>query len=268
MAPLLTDSICHLDFPEFDSDRSDVLASCASAGVMQIVVPAVAQSSWHRTIQICQINSAPVTLLLALGLHPMMIDSHQPDHLIELDELIESAKPIAVGEIGLDFHKSLNHSAASHEKQGIFFEKQLLIAKKHSKPVILHIRKAHDEAIDILRESKITGGIVHAFNGSIQQAQHYIELGFCLSFGGMLTYVRSTKLQRLISQIPIENIVLETDAPDMTVFSHQGQRNSPAYLPYVLDAVAKHKSLDPDRVAEQTTANISRVLGLPLVAPS
>ena len=238
----LVDTHCHIDFKEFDSDRDLIIAQAQAAGVLDIIVPAVAQGSWNKTITICQRYSQ---CHLALGLHPVFIDQHQPQHLIELDTLLKTTPTIAVGEIGLDFFlKELDR-----EKQKIFFSKQLIIAKKHKLPVIIHNRKAHDECILMLNETGANSGIIHAFNGSIQQAEKYIELGFLLGFGGMLTYQRSNKLKALVKQLPIESIVLETDAPDMTVQQHHGKRNSPHYLPYVLDSIVEVKKIDINEVA-------------------
>ena len=127
--------------------------------------------------------------------------------------------------------------------------------------MIIHNRKAHDKCLALLHEIRVPGGIIHAFNGSLEQAKHYQALGFCLGFGGMLTFGRSSKLHALVKAVSLEHIVLETDAPDMTVASHQGHRNSPEYLPEVLSAVAHHKQLDESLIAEHTTQNAQRVLG-------
>ena len=185
----------------------------------------------------------------------MFVEQHQPQHLLELDELVKLHSPIAIGEIGLDFYRK----ELDKEKQIAFFSKQLIIAKQHNLPVIIHNRKAHDDCIKLLQEVGIKNGIIHAFNGSIQQAEKYIELGFLLGFGGMLTFERSTKLRNLVTQLPIESIVLETDAPDMTVEQHKGSRNSPHYLPYILKSIAQIKQLSEHRVAMITTANAQKV---------
>ena len=247
----IIDTHCHIDFAEFDVDRDFIIQQAINLGVSELIVPSVAQSSWFKTIDVCTNYDH---CHLALGLHPVFIEQHQPQHLVELDQLLNSCPAVAVGEIGLDFYlKNLDKN-----KQLAFFSKQLIIALQHQLPVIIHNRKAHDECINLLKEIGSTGGIIHAFNGSIQQAMHYIELGFMLGFGGMLTYDRSTKLKKLLEQIPLESIVLETDSPDMTVSQHQGQRNSPHYLPFVLQAVAKVKKVHEQRVASITTTNALR----------
>jgi len=249
----LFDTHCHIDFNDFDNDRDDVINSASKRGVNHILVPSVSQQAWLKTIAICQqYNSCQ----LALGLHPVFIDQHQPQHLLELDQLIEQHRPIAVGEIGLDYYRK----DLDKDKQSLFFAKQLIIAKQHKLPVIIHNRKAHDDCLSMLKEFDINGGIIHAFNGSIQQAHHYIELGFLLGFGGMLTFNRSRKLHELAKQIPLTSIVLETDAPDMTVAQHKGSRNSPEYIPYIQQALSEIKSISQNDVAQITTDNANRLL--------
>jgi len=259
--PTIVDTHCHLDFSEFDDDRNAVLKQCWSRSVRHIVVPAVTAQTWNRTLTLCTQQAAePQRPILhpALGMHPMFINEHQPQHLLELDNLVSQSSPVAIGEIGLDFYLKNQDK----EKQILFFSKQLIIAKLQDLPVIIHNRKAHDECLQILQETSVNGGIIHAFNGSIQQAEKYIELGFLLGFGGMITFERSSKLRGLLKHIPIESIALETDAPDMTVAQHKGERNSPAYLPYVLKAVANIKGLTTQQVATITTDNAYRVLRL------
>jgi TatD DNase family protein len=277
----LIDTHCHLDFTDFDTDRNEVINCCAHAGVTTIIVPATQQATWQRTLDLISNHqtskvSRAVSLHAALGLHPVFNHAHQPQHLLELEQFARQYDPVAIGEIGLDFHSSMKLDSTQKDKQLLYFEKQLVIARLLAKPVIIHNRKAHDECIKILQmlqaeknnnSSSIRntkGGIIHAFNGSIQQAEHYMELGFYLGFGGMLTYPRSSKLQALVKAIPIEHIVLETDAPDMTVMSHRGKRNSPEYLPEVLHAVAQYKSLDVQEVAKHTTHNAQSLFDLSL----
>ncbi len=250
----IIDTHCHLDFAAFDTDRDAVLEECLVNNVIDIVVPAVSQGTWAATYHLC--GQTP-NLHLALGLHPIFIDQHQPQHLIELDQLVPEHRPCAIGEIGLDFY--LKH--LDREKQTLFFSKQLIIAKQHDLPAIIHVRKAHDECVKLLQEFKLPrGGIIHNFNGSIQHAHKYIELGFKLGFGGMLTFERSRVLRNLARQIPLDAMVLETDAPDLTVEAHKGKRNSPAYLPHVLQSLAEIKEIPLTEVAATTTENAKTLL--------
>lgn len=254
----IIDTHCHLDFADFDIDRDEVLARCAQQNVSDIIVPGVTANTWQRTLNL----SAPLDCLhAALGMHPQFIEQHQPQHLTQLDHLLRQHRPVAVGEIGLD-HYDTRQDPSLREKQTVFFTKQLIIAKHHDLPVIIHNRKAHDLCLRLLNEVPVAGGTIHAFNGSIQQANKYQQLGFLLGFGGMLTYARSSKLRALVEQLPLSAIVLETDAPDMVVAAHQGERNSPEYLPYVLNAVADIKATSVAEVARITTHNARRVFNL------
>ncbi len=251
----IIDSHCHLDFQAFSTDREQVLSNCTTQGVEHIVVPGVTASTWQNLIELCESNPM---LHFALGLHPIFLAQHQLADINILDTFLEKHSVVAVGEIGLDFFiKELNQA-----EQTQFFEAQLQLAAKHKLPVILHVRKAHDQTIALLKKHKITSGIVHAFNGSIQQAHHYIELGLKLGFGGMLTYERSRKLRQLAKDLPLESIVLETDSPDMTVEQHRGDRNSPEYLPLILDALSDIRQQDKKTIAEITTQNTLDALRL------
>ena len=252
----LIDTHCHLDVAEFDPDREQVLNGARAAGVAAIVVPAVDAAAWPGLLALCRAND---DLYPALGLHPVYISGHRDEDLSALEAAVAAEHPVAVGEIGLDFHGP----EPDAERQRRFFSAQLAIAREAGLPVLVHCRKGHEDVLAALRETPVPGGIAHAFNGSLQQAQRYIDLGFKLGFGGMLTFERSSKLRRLAAELPLDAIVLETDAPDLTVASHQYQRNSPEYLPEVLAALAEVRGMAPEAVAACTTANAREVLALP-----
>ena len=251
----LIDTHCHLDVDEFDADRSAILERCRAAGINQIVVPAIHATGWAKLLELCHQEAA---LYPALGLHPIYIDSHRDADLAALEEKLAAEEPVAVGEIGLDFFLT----ELDQQRQQEIFEAQLHIAREASLPVILHVRKAHDQVLAALRRIRVAGGIAHAFNGSLQQAQQYIDLGFKLGFGGTLTYEGSTKIRQLAHDVPLEAIVLETDAPDMVVSQHRGERNSPEYLPEILAALVEVRQQDAASLAEQTTLNARKVLGI------
>ena len=257
MSMELIDTHAHIDVAAFDPDRSAVLKQCRQVAVSRIVVPGIMAASWDRLKKICDSHSEQAPALYAsFGLHPVYLAQHAPTDIDKLRKYVRQYQPIAVGEIGLDFYlKELDR-----DRQRALFEAQLGIAAEAALPVLLHVRKSHDAVLACLRKTPVVGGICHAFNGSLQQAQHYLELGFKLGFGGMLTYERSHKLHRLAQQLPFEAIVLETDAPDMTVASHHGQRNSPEFLPECLHALAALRNEDIHTVAAQTTANAKAVL--------
>ncbi len=254
MLPLI-DSHCHLDFAEFDADREVIISNCQTSGLTDIILPAVTCQRWPKLIQICQ--KFPI-LHYALGCHPMFMDQHPDDALSQLETAIQQFNPIAVGEIGLDFFLPGHNKQA----QSALFEGQLKLAAKHQLPVILHVRKAHDEVLKLLRKITLKGGIVHAFSGSMQQAQHYRDLGFLVGIGGGLTYPRAQRLQGLFSELPLSQIALETDAPDMPFCGHQGERNSPEYIPLVAEKLAELRSEPLAEIAGQTSANVRTLFAI------
>jgi TatD DNase family protein len=252
----LIDTHCHLDVAAFDADRLQVFERAQQQGVRRMVIPAVDADHWAGLIQLCRSEQA---LFPALGLHPVYLQAHKREDISALESEIEKQRPVAVGEIGLDyFVRELDR-----EKQQVLFEAQLEVARNAGLPVILHVRKAHDQVLLTLRRIRVRGGTAHAFNGSLEQARQYIEMGFKLGFGGMLTYQRSNRIRRLAENLPVDAIVLETDAPDMVVAAHRGERNSPEYLPHCLRALADVRNEDADFLARQTTINACSVFSLP-----
>jgi len=248
----LIDTHAHIDVAAFDADRSAVLEHCLHAGISHIVVPGIMANTWDKLRETCASSPA---LYASFGLHPVYLEQHDPDDIDRLAEYIQQYRPIAVGEIGLDFYCQ----TLDRNRQRTLFEAQLALAAHAALPVLLHVRKSHDAVLACLRKTTVTGGICHAFNGSLQQAHQYINLGFKLGFGGMLSFAHSHKLHRLAQQLPLEAIVLETDAPDMAGAAHYGQRNSPEYLPEYFQALVKLRTESMSKIAAQTTANAEAV---------
>jgi len=251
----LIDTHCHLDVADFDADRREVLARTRASGVRRLVIPAVDAAHWGSLLALCRQEPG---LYPALGLHPLYLEQHRQEDVEALKAAVVRHRPVAVGEIGLDFFVA----GLDREHQQRLFEAQLAVARNADLPVILHVRKSHDQVLAALRRIRVRGGIAHAFNGSLQQAGQYLELGFKLGFGGTLTYERSSKIRGLAKALPLEAIVLETDAPDMAVAAHRGERNSPEYLPDCLRALAEVRDEDPALLAEHTTQNACAVLRL------
>jgi TatD DNase family protein len=251
----LIDTHCHLDVADFDADRSAVLARSRACGVRRLVIPAVDAAHWASLLALCRREAG---LYPALGLHPLYLEQHRQEHVEALESAVARHRPVAVGEIGLDFFVA----GLDRERQQRLFEAQLGVARNAGLPVILHVRKSHDQVLAALRRIRVCGGIAHAFNGSLQQAQQYLDMGFKLGFGGTLTYQRSSKIRGLAKALPLEAIVLETDAPDMAVAAHRGERNSPEYLPDCLQALAEVRDQDVALLAECTTRNACAVLRL------
>ena len=256
MTPLI-DSHCHLDLPPFDRDRQQVIRNAKKKGVIAFIVPGTTAAGWPKLLALCQETPG---LYPALGLHPYFMADHLPEHLEKLRLLAGMQRPVALGEIGLDFQLPNPDKPA----QQALFRAQLALAAELELPVILHVRKAHEAVLAALQEIPVPGGICHAFNGSVQQAERYMKLGFMFGFGGMITYARSRRLHRLLCALPLSHLVLETDAPDMSGARHRGQRNSPEYLPEILRAVARLRGLPQAQIAHLTNANLCRCLGLKL----
>ena len=252
----LFDSHSHLDVPEFDADRPQVLARAKSAGVLEQLVPAVDHASWPGLRDACAQDPG---LHPAYGLHPVYLERHQPAHLQALREWIEREHPRAIGECGLDFFVE----GLDADAQRMYFQGQLEMAREFDLPVVVHARRAVEEVIVTCKRIGGLRGIVHSFGGSPEQARQLADLGFLVGIGGPVTYERARRLRRLAAEAPIDWLVLETDAPDQPDASHRGQRNEPARLVDVLDVVARLRGEDPAAVAEATRANVRRLLGLP-----
>jgi len=249
---LLIDSHCHLDFRCFDHDRREVLDNCKKLGIDTIVIPGTQASQWQKQINLCHVYPQ---LRFSLGLHPYFLNSFEPAHLVTLINLLEQQqnKVLALGEIGLDQHIEVDWKLQIH-----VFEQQLMIAEKQSLPVILHHRNSHNELIRILKITQFShGGIVHAFSGSLQVAQTYIDLGFKIGVGGGITYPRANKTRKTIAQLPLNSLVLETDAPDMPLMGKQGQRNSPEYLPEIFECLLALRKETKQEILQACSNNVS-----------
>lgn len=256
---MLVDSHCHLDAEEFDADRDAVIARARAAGVSAQIVPAVDAASWEKLRAVC---AASPGLYPAYGLHPMYLERHRPEHLSVLREWIERERPVAVGECGLDFFVDGLDAA----QQRTYFDGQLRLAREFALPVIVHARRAVDDVLAAIRRFAPLTGVVHSFSGSADQAKRLFDLGFLIGLGGPVTYDRAQRLRGLAATLPIESLLLETDAPDQPDSAHRGQRNEPARLPIVRDTIAELRGLSPDALAEATTANALRVFGISLAS--
>ena len=250
----LIDTHCHLDFAQFDEDRDALLAELPTKGVSAIVNPSVNAQNWQRVIELAAKHD---NIHAALGLHPCFLDEAKPADLRTLSQLVETHKPVAIGECGLDF------TLDNHDVQHYFFTAQLTLAKQHDLPVLLHHRKSHDIILKALRQYKLPkGGIIHAFSGSHQQAMQYVDLGFKLGIGGTITYDRAEKTREAISNVPLEALVLETDAPDMPIYGRQGSRNSPIYIGEIFTVLGMLLEVDQPTLAAQLRENTRSVLGV------
>jgi TatD DNase family protein len=254
---VLIDTHCHLDASEFDADREQVLQAARAAGVERIVIPAVELSNFEQVRQLAHRNPGCV---YALGIHPMYVDRARDEDLIHLRSWLQSCIDdpllIAVGEIGLDFFVQ----GLDRPRQLRFYDAQLRLAREFDLPVLLHVRRSQDIVLKHLRLIRPQGGIAHAFNGSEQQAQAFVDLGFALGIGGAMTFERARQIRRLTATMPETALVLETDAPDIPPAWLSRSRNSPAELVQIAEEFAKLRGLTAEQVARLTTGNALRVL--------
>ncbi len=250
---MLIDTHCHLDAAEFDADRDAVHAAALAAGVERIVVPAVAVDGFFKTKSVVAGYPGCVA---AYGIHPLHVMRAQASDLAVLRDWLTNEKPVAVGEIGLDFFVTDSDPA----RQEFFFVEQLRLAREFDLPVLLHVRRAVDQILKHLRRIRVRGGIAHAFNGSRQQAEAFIKLGFKLGFGGAMTYSGSTRIRALAAALPLESIVLETDAPDIPPAWLNGGRNAPDQLVPIGAALSGLRGISLVEVLASTSANAHVVL--------
>lgn len=254
---MLIDTHCHLDAREFDADRDAVVARAVDAGVARIVVPSVDAAGFDG---VRELADAHPCVRYALGIHPLFVDRAADADLIALRSAVERSiddpRLVGIGEIGIDhFVPGLDR-----DRQERFLAAQLGIAREFALPVILHVRRAQDRVLKHLRQLRPVGGIAHAFNGSAQQAGAFVDLGCALGFGGAMTFARALQIRRLALELPIEAIVLETDAPDIAPAWRHGSRNEPGELPRIAAEWAALRGIDLGTAIAASGASAMRVL--------
>ena len=269
--PRWIDTHCHLDAAEFSADVAAVRERAAAAGVATCVIPAVGVP-WFEGVRALAHRFGDA---YALGIHPMYVAGAEDDALERLDAALAAQRDdprlVAVGEIGLDYFVGELRQGPARERQERFFREQLRLARRYGLPVILHVRRSVDQVLKGLREIGVPGGIAHAFNGSAQQARQFAELGFKLGFGGAVTYERATRLRELAAALPLEWMVMETDAPDIPPHwlyataeqraAGQAQgRNQPAELPRIAGEIAALRGMKAAALADATWANACAAL--------
>lgn len=255
------DTHCHLDAHEFGNESVAQAALAKEQGVGMIVIPAVEVANFSIVSQLAHsIDNG----CYALGIHPIYVPHAEEGDLRALREQVAAAMAdprfVALGEIGLDFFIPMLTEPAIREKQIYFFREQLKIAREFELPVLMHVRRSQDVILKHVRQIPPAGGIAHAFNGSEQQARIYIELGFKLGFGGAMTFTRALQIRRLAAELPLDAIVLETDAPDISpAWVHPG-RNSPDQIPRIGEVLSELRRMSPAEIAAATTANAREAL--------
>lgn len=255
------DTHCHLDAGEFGGQSLAVAGKAAEAGVRAIVIPSIARFNFGEVAELARQSGNGV---YALGIHPLYVPTAKEDDLAALRRAIEVAMDdplfIGIGEIGLDFFVEALKQEAMRTRQEFFFAEQLKLARDFDLPVLLHVRRSQDIILKHLRRIRVPGGIAHAFNGSFQQAQTFIELGFHLGFGGAMTFPRSLQIRRLAAELPLSSIVLETDAPDISPAWLHPATNSPDQIPRIGEVLAELRNLPLPEIAAATSENARAAL--------
>lgn len=252
---MLVDAHCHLDYPEFDQSRAHLIESCREAGVERIVVPGVRSATWQRVVDTVGRDPA---LYYCLGIHPWYVDEHTEEDLDRLETLLtnRSSRCVAIGECGLDrLHGDL-------ERQMPWFEAQVDMAKSLAMPLVIHSVRTNDEVGAVLRKKAVAGTVlIHGFSGSPEQAKSLADSGCFLGVGGIITYARARKTRRAVAEVPLEHLVLETDAPDMPPEGVAKGDNSPLHIPAVFRALCELRPEPGGQIAEQLRANVNRLYG-------
>lgn len=253
----MIDTHCHFDDASFALDRAQVLTEMQALGVSDLIIPAVTQASWSGIQALCKQYSQ---LHAAYGLHPIYLAEHQDEHLKQLELFVREHREqvVAMGECGLDFY--LPELAV--QQQTALFIAQLKLAKNFDLPLIVHARRSVDAVLSCIRRVGGLRGVVHSFAGSQQQADQLIEQGFYLGAGGTLTYERAQRLRQILTNVPTECLLLETDAPDQPDSQWRGQRNTPLRLPIIAEALAELRGCSLAELADSTTKNAQRLFGI------
>jgi TatD DNase family protein len=255
------DTHCHLDAHEFGNEQGAIAERAQQLGVSCIVIPAVERANFATVAALSQTLS---TCRYALGIHPMYVPRAHDDDLQALRDALPAAMAdpnfVAIGEIGLDFFVPQLCEEPMRARQEYFYSEQLKIARDFDLPVLLHVRRSQDAILKYLRRIQGPGGIAHAFNGSFQQAETFIKLGFKLGFGGAMTFTRALQIRRMAAELPLNAIVLETDAPDISPAWLHPQRNSPEQLPQIGKVLAELRNMTIEEAARATTDNARAVM--------
>ncbi|WP_137849641.1 TatD family hydrolase [Enterobacter sp. 2VL] len=254
------DTHCHFDFPPFTGDEMHSIARAAQAGVGAIIVPAIEAAYFDRVLELARQHDA---LYAALGLHPIVIEHHLDEHIDQLDTVLGRGNDrlVAIGEIGLDLYREDPHFA----RQQTILDAQLRLAKRHDLPVILHSRRTHDKlAMHLKRMDLPRTGVVHGFSGSLQQAQRFIALGYKIGVGGTITYPRASKTRDVMARLPLDSLLLETDAPDMPLNGFQGQPNRPEQAARVFATLCELRDEPEEVIAQALLDNTRAVFGITL----
>jgi len=252
---LFVDSHSHIDVEAFDADRAETIERARRAGVTRQVVPAVVARDWAKLQAVCALHAG---LFPGYGLHPVYLDDHDPADLVALRGQLDDASAVCVGECGLDFYVE----SLDRELQHDYLRPQLALARERGLPVVLHARHAVEATIAAIRAHPGLTGVVHSYGGSEEQARQLFKLGFLIGIGGPVTYDRANRIRRVVKSMPLEFLLLESDAPDQPNATRRGERNEPARIVEVGECIAELRGITPSEVAAQTTVNAQRLFRL------
>ncbi len=260
---MLIDTHAHLDFRQFDDDRNAVLDRAWQAGLIAVITIGIDLKTSRAAVALAEAHER---VFATVGFHPHDAKTADDAALIELRDLARHSRVVAIGEMGLDFYRD----RSPRDVQRRVFRRQLQIAAELGKPVVVHDREAHADTLEILRqwiaESQTTfseyRGVLHCFSGNLALAQAVIELGFFIGVDGPITYRNARKLPDIVKALPLDRLLVETDAPFLTPHPHRGQRNEPAYVRLVAEKIADTKNLPLEEVAQATTANAKALFQL------
>ena len=272
---MLTDTHCHLDLDKFREDRAAIIQRAREAGIQRMLIPALNLDSWSRLIKLAQFHPE---IYVALGFHPTELDKWNNSSPSGLQTLMDIDKVVAVGEIGLDYYWVKEPEKREYQRDAL--RQQLHLAQEVNKPVIIHMREENDEwfgeasihLLEILSEwsASLRGqnhplamrpGVLHSFNGNLETAQKGIELNFYIGVTGPVTYKNAEEKRQIIRQLPLERLLIETDAPFLTPAPHRGKRNEPAFVVLIADKIAEIHNTTREQVAHVTSQNANRLFG-------
>lgn len=272
---MLTDTHCHLDYDKFDPDRQAVIERARQAGVLRILVPGLEKESSRAAVQLAEDHPE---IYAAVGFHPTDLDAFSEDSLVEIEEMARHPKVVAVGEIGLDYYWVKAESAQARQREVL--KQQLALARSLNKPVIIHMREENDswfgqasiDLLDILgawhQDLKTSGhplaerpGVLHSYNGNLDTARKALALNFYIGVTGPVTYKNAEEKRKIVAQIPLSSLLIETDAPFLAPVPQRGKRNEPAFVAYIADKIAEIHMTTREQVAQVTTANSARLFG-------
>jgi TatD DNase family protein len=250
----LIDSHAHIYVPEFDNERALLLAKAAEQGVQQILMPAI-DATTHQLM--LQVETDYPTCKAMMGLHPCSINAEYETELQIIKEWLERRSFIAIGEIGLDFYWDKTFTQQQYD----CFHQQIEWALAYQLPIVIHSRDAIDEAIEVVKQYPAVRGVFHCFSGTMAQAEQIMGLNFMLGIGGVVTF-KNAGLDKVVEQIGLDALILETDAPYLAPVPYRGKRNQPDYLPLVAAKVAIVTGKTVEEVAKITTQNTKKLFNL------